>query len=289
MLLNNKNIVLTGASRGLGKSIAQTCWRHGANLLLVARSKEGLESLRAELSAAPVRDKQMAHVCVADLSKENAAEAIVNKALSHWNSTHALINNAGILGPIGKIWETDWRDWEATMRVNLFAPIELCRAFAPWMIQSGGGSIINLSGGGATSSRPNFAAYATAKTGLARFTEILAHEMKSAGVRANSIAPGALATDMLKEILDAGRDKVGAEEFDKVTAQAAKGGTPPEKAAELCAFLASDESKEITGKIFSAVWDPWDKLTPHLAELMGSGYLYAAADCAGGSREEVVS
>lgn len=270
MLLDTKNIVLTGASRGLGKSIAQALWSRGANLLLVARSKEELETLRAGLQRAPVRQKQSAAVCVADLSKDTAAATIVNKALSIWPAAHALINNAGILGPIGKAWENDWRDWESTMRVNLFAPVELCRAFVPWMIQTGGGSIINLSGGGATSPRPNFSAYATAKTGLARFTEILALELKDTGVRANSIAPGAMATDMLNKILEAGRDKVGADEFDKVVKQAESGGTPPEKATELCVFLASDEAKEITGKIIAAVWDPWTQFAAHLDELKES-------------------
>ena len=270
MLLDTKNIVLTGASRGLGKAIAKALWSHGANVLLVARSKEALDTLRAELQRAPVREKQSAAVCVADLSKDTAVAAIVNKALSIWPAAHALINNAGILGPIGKAWDNDWRDWESTMRVNLLAPVELCRAFAPWMIQNGGGSIINLSGGGATSPRPNFSAYATAKTGLARFTEILALELKGTGVRANSIAPGALATDMLNEILKAGRENVGAEEYDKVVKQAEKGGTPPEKAAELCAYLASDDAKEITGKIIAAAWDPWNNFATHLDELKES-------------------
>jgi len=263
-------VVVTGASRGLGKAIAKALWTHGANVLLAARSKEGLDALQAELLAAPARANQTVAVCVADLSKESAIESIASKALTIWPKADGLINNAGILGPVGKAWENDWRDWEATMRVNLFAPVELCRAFIPWMIQTGGGSIITLSGGGATGPRPHFTAYATAKTGLVRFTETIAHELKGTGVRANSISPGALATDMLKEILVAGRDKVGADEFDKVTQQVESGGTPPEKAAELCAFLMSDNAKEITGRLISAAWDPWEKLADHVAELNAS-------------------
>jgi NAD(P)-dependent dehydrogenase (short-subunit alcohol dehydrogenase family) len=270
MLLKEKNIVITGASRGLGKAIAQACWTHGANLLLAARSKAALEAQRSEFLRTPVREKQIAEICAADLSKHTAVETITSKALGYFSAAHGLINNAGILGPIGKSWENNWRDWEATIRVDLLAPIELCRAFAPWMIQTGGGSIVNLSGGGATGPRPNFTAYATAKTGLVRFSEILAHELKSTGVRVNSVAPGAMATDMLKEILDAGPDKVGADEFNKVLAQSRSGGTPPERAAELCAFLCSDRAKEITGRLLAAAWDPWEKLEARADELNAS-------------------
>ncbi len=270
MVLEQKNIVITGASRGLGKTIARECWQQGANLLLVARSKESLEASRDDLQNSPVRPKQTVHICVADLSKESASLTVVNKALTHWTDVHGLINNAAILGPIGKAWENDWKEWEATMRVNLYAPVELCRAFAPWMIQSGRGSIINLSGGGATGTRPNFSAYATSKTGLVRFTEILADELKGTGVRANSISPGTLATDMLKQIIDAGPVKVGADEYDRVLAYAKNDSSQREKAAQLCTFLLSDAAKDVTGRILAAIWDPWKELVQHADELMKS-------------------
>jgi 3-oxoacyl-[acyl-carrier protein] reductase len=128
------------------------------------------------------------------------------------------------------------------------------------MIECGSGSIVNLSGGGATNSRPNFSAYATAKAGLVRFTEVLAHELHGTGVRANAIAPGAMATEMLAEIVAAGRDRVGADEYDKVAALATAGGTPPERAAALTAFLCAEGGKGITGRLLAAAWDPWDRL-----------------------------
>lgn len=224
MQLDQKNIVLTGTSRGLGKKIAQACWSHGANLLLVARSKEGLDALQNELASATVRPKQAVFTCVADLSKENAALTVVNKALTHWTQAHALINNASIAGPIGSAWETDWREWESAMRVNLLAPIELCRAFVPWMMATGAGSIINISGGDALATLPTTAgssAFSTAEAGLIQFTEVLAAELKSSGVRAN-----ALTSELLRGASD-----------DDATA-----------VAELCVFLAADASLGISGK-----------------------------------------
>ena len=270
MVLSGKNIVITGASCGLGRAIAVACWREGASVLLAARSQKALDELRVELAQSRVNSAQKAELLTVDLSKQNAAEVIVNKALSLWPRADALINNAGILGPIGPAWENNWDEWKATLDINLCAPVELCRAFVPWFLQNGGGSIINLSGGGATGPRPNFSAYATAKTGLVRFTEILAVELKGTGVRANSIAPGAMATDMLKEIVAAGAEKVGADEYAKIMQLAESGGTPPEKAAALCVFLASDAAREISGRLISAAWDPWEQIAPLLAELNAS-------------------
>lgn len=270
MHLSGKNVVITGASRGLGRAIATACWREGASVLLAARSQKGLDELRVELAQSRVNSAQKADVLTVDLSKSDATELIVNKALALWPRADALINNAGILGPIGPAWENNWTEWKATLDINLCAPVELCRAFVPWFLQNGGGSIINLSGGGATGPRPNFSAYATAKTGLVRFTEILAAELKGTGVRANAVAPGAMATDMLKEIVTAGADKVGAEEYAKLMQLAEGGGSPPEKAAALCVFLASDGAREISGRLLSAAWDPWEKLGQNLDELNAS-------------------
>jgi NAD(P)-dependent dehydrogenase (short-subunit alcohol dehydrogenase family) len=243
MELDQKNIVLTGASRGLGKLIAQACWRHGANLLMVARSKEGLEALRDELQNAPVREKQAAFVCVADLSKENAALTVVNKALTHWTEAHALINAASIAGPAGPAWENDGREWESALRVNLFAPVELCRAFVPWLKATKSGSIINVSGGGAFNARPKSTAYATAEAGLVRFTEVLAIELKDSGVRANSIAP-----DLQHSGVEVNESA----------------------AAELCVFLAGDKSSFITGKLFNSASNTWQSLSNGSAELKDS-------------------
>ncbi len=270
MRLTDKNILITGASRGLGRAIARACWAAGANVFLVARSEPALEAERAELERAPTRPNQTAAIFAADLAAPDAAASIASAARARFSALHGLINNAGTLGPVGRAWENEWTAWEQTIRVDLLAPVELCRAVTPWMIETGGGSIVNLSGGGATGSRPNFTAYATAKTGLVRFTEILADELRGTGVRATSVAPGAMATAMLQEIVDAGPDKVGADEYGKILKQMQSGGTPPERAADLCAFLCSDEAAAITGRLLSAVWDPWDKLGEHAEELTKS-------------------
>jgi 3-oxoacyl-[acyl-carrier protein] reductase len=196
--------------------------------------------------------------------------AIVHEARRLWEGLDVLVNNAATLGPIGKVWENDWQEWQTTIRVNLLAPIELCRACLPWMQKCGQGKIINLSGGGATGPRPHFSAYATAKAGLVRFSEILAHEVDDLNVQVNCVAPGMLNTDMLQAIVAAGPEKTGLEEYAQAIQQVEKGGTLPQRAADLCVFLASAASAGITGKLISAVWDPWEQLPKYLDDLRDS-------------------
>src|SRR5690606_11210471 len=126
-----------------------------------------------------------------------------------------LVNNAAIQGPIGPLESNDPQQWIDTIHTNLIGPAMLCRAVLPGMKRSGYGKIINLSGGGATSPRANVSAYAAAKTGLVRLTETLAEEVKPARIDINAIAPGAMNTRLLDEILAAGRERVGDGEYER--------------------------------------------------------------------------
>jgi len=237
--------------------------------LLVARSEEALLELQIEL-AAKAQNGQQAHVVVADLETLDAVPAIMNQTRQVWDKVDVLVNNAAILGPIGKVWENDWAAWQKTIRVNLLTPVELCRACASWMITRRQGKIINLSGGGATGPRPNFSAYATAKVGLVRFSEILAHEIGAMNVQVNCVAPGPMNTEMLQAVLRAGPEKAGATEYAQALKWVEGGGASPERAADLCVFLASPDSDHITGKLISAVWDSWESLLEHCDELADS-------------------
>jgi NAD(P)-dependent dehydrogenase (short-subunit alcohol dehydrogenase family) len=265
-ILAGKNVIITGTSRGLGAQIARTMWRHGANLLMVARSGNTLELLQDELNQSALPGQQV-HTVKVDLKFPSAIDTIMSEVSRVWKRLDVLINNAAILGPVGRAWETDWKHWRETIGINLFTPVALCRVCVPWMKNSGGGKIINVSGGGATGTRPYFTAYAVAKTGLVRFTEILAAEVKGLNIQVNSIAPGALNTDMLQAVLDAGPEKAGQKEYSEALKQAKTGGTDPKLAADLCVFLACSASDGITGKLISAVWDPWPELPKHLDEL----------------------
>jgi len=267
--LNNRNVLLTGASRGLGLYIAKALWNSGANILLVARTEGALAELKRDLLEKQTQGQQV-EILVADLSDPGTSERILAVAKKLWKRIDVLINNAGIQGPIGKSWENAWDQWQRTLQVNLLSSVAMCRTFIPWMIQTGGGKIINLSGGGATSPRPNFSAYATAKAALVRFSETLARETCGYNIQVNCIAPGGMNTAMLEAIREAGPEKAGMEEFQAAMRCRKSDDSILKRAAALCCYLASDESNGLTGKLISAVWDPWDRLTEHLEELNAS-------------------
>jgi NAD(P)-dependent dehydrogenase (short-subunit alcohol dehydrogenase family) len=153
--------------------------------------------------------------------------------------------------------------------VDFFAAARLSQLAIPEMRKSGGGKIINISGGGATGPRPDFSAYACAKTALVRLTETLAQELKDAKIDVNAVAPGAMNTRMLEETLAAGPHGAS-REYAAAVERAKSGGAPPERAAELVVFLASSASDGITGRLISAGWDDWAKLREHREKLAGS-------------------
>jgi 3-oxoacyl-[acyl-carrier protein] reductase len=262
--LKGRRCIVTGASRGLGAAIARRFWEEGANLLLVARSGETLGRLVDELGSRP---GQRAHALACDLADPAAGEAIVAAAREALGGVSILVNNAAIQGPIGVAWENDPAEWEEAIRINLLAPVDLCRRVVPLMAAAGAGKIINLSGGGATGPRPRFTAYAAAKAGLVRFSETLAHETRAIGIDVNSVAPGAMSSAMTEAVLAAGPNRAGDREHAEA-ARLTRVGTPAiERAAALCAFLASAAGDGITGKLISAVWDPWETLAAHRDDL----------------------
>jgi NAD(P)-dependent dehydrogenase (short-subunit alcohol dehydrogenase family) len=183
-----------------------------------------------------------------------------------------LVNNAGIYGPKGPTEEVAWEEWEQAMRVNLFGSVLCCRAVVPHFRAHGYGKIVQLSGGGATAPLPRLSAYAASKAAVVRFAETLAEELRGTGVDVNSVAPGALNTRLLGEVLEAGPERVGATFYERALEQQASGGTPLELAARLAVFLASEESDGITGKLISAPWDPWEELPSHADDLSTDVY-----------------
>jgi len=265
-LLKEKNIILTGASRGLGAATAHAMWNAGANLLLVGRFENTLLGVKNSLESS-TENGQTIDIMAADLDNPRSAKVIIDFANKIWHRVDVLINNAAVVGPIGKAWETDWQQWESSFRTNLFSPVQLCRECIPWMKGTGGGKIINISGGGATGPRPNFTAYAVAKTALVRFTEILAQEVAELNIQVNAIAPGMMNTEMTKAVLNAGEDKAGQKEFYDAMKLTATGEGAIQKAAALCVFLASSKSDEVTGKLLSAIWDPWENIQEYINDL----------------------
>ena len=255
-------VILTGATGGLGQALARAFSNDNVRLLLVGRDLVELQKLRFALS-----HSVNAETCHVDLKSTDAMSRIVSK---DWRHCDVLINNAAIQGPIGPFWQTSSEEWRNCIDLNLVTPIELCRAVVPGMLEAGKGKIINLSGGGAATPRPGFSAYAAAKAALVRFTETLAVELKGTGIDVNCVAPGAMPTKLLQSVLDAGEERVGSNEFKSALRANSTGQEAIEKAVALCRYLASSDSDGITGKLISAVWDPWAHLQLHADDLENS-------------------
>ena len=190
--------------------------------------------------------------------------------MSKNSNLDVLINNAAIHGPIGPSDNTEISEWFDAFQVNLFTPIMLCNSFCKIMEKRGGGKIINISGGGATSPRPNFSCYAITKTALVRFTEILSIEVKNKNITANCVAPGMMNTKLLKEIITAGKDITNEKEYIDALNYINKKDQNFNAVNELLLFLTTNKAKNITGKLISAVWDKWQDWPDNVDKLSNS-------------------
>ncbi|MFC1705749.1 SDR family NAD(P)-dependent oxidoreductase [Planctomycetota bacterium] len=269
MKLRGLNALITGGSRGLGRAVAEAFVREGASVLLCARGEQELRRAGTEL-AGSATSGQVVQWRRADMADTKALDDLAESALAAFGSLDVLVNNAGVLGPVARLEDGDWEEWVRALQTDLFGPVYLCRALVAHFKSRGRGKIINLSGGGATKPMPRMSAYAAAKAGLVRFTETLAEELRSDGVDVNAVAPGAMNTRFLDEVLAAGPERAGRKAYDNALKQKAEGGVSPERAAALCVFLASTESDGITGKLISAIWDPWLELAERKEELRRS-------------------
>jgi NAD(P)-dependent dehydrogenase (short-subunit alcohol dehydrogenase family) len=238
--------VVTGGGRGIGRSIARALAVAGYDLVLAARSHDELEAVAAECRA------MGAEVLTAptDLRLREHIERLASSARA-FGPIEALINNGGIAGPSGYLWELDPDEWDETIAVNLTSVFLCCRAILPAMIERRRGSIINI--GSITGKRPLLGRtpYAASKLALVGLTRTLALEVGPYGIRVNGISPGFVEGPRIEWVIDrlaeARGSSAGAvrEEF---TGQSPLGRlTSPEEVAAAVVFLASEAASGITG------------------------------------------
>lgn len=269
MSLRGHGIVVTGASRGLGKAIAEECVKAGADLLICARDAALLAEAQAEL-ATYASSGQRLLAQPADVSRIEDVKRLIETAVRELPNFNGVVNNAGVYGPKGLLEDLDVAEWWRAVEVNLLGTMLTCREALRFFRSKGYGKIVNLSGGGATAPLPRLSAYAASKAAVVRLTETLAEETAGCGIDVNAIAPGALNTRLLDEVLEAGPERVGSSFYGRAVKQKRDGGTSLDQGARLCVFLLSRHSDGITGRLISAVWDPWQELPDHKDELHGS-------------------
>jgi NAD(P)-dependent dehydrogenase (short-subunit alcohol dehydrogenase family) len=268
-LLENRCAIVTGGSEGLGYAIARQYLEAGASVLVCARRDPRVAEAAAALRklAGP---GQSVIALSADVSRPDDAAALVERALREFGRLDILVNNAGVAGPSGRAERVDWDEWVRTIEINLLGSVLMSRAVLPHFQQSRYGKIIQLSGGGATKPLPMRSAYAASKAAVVRFAETLAEENRQYRIDVNAVAPGGLNTRLLDELIAAGAESLGRESYEGALQQQRAGGVPLSKGAELAVFLGSALSDGISGKLLSAVWDPWQRLSAHVTDLAGT-------------------
>ena len=280
--LLERTAIVTGASRGLGRELAKSLVQQGAHVALVARGSAALEETTAALRGLRVDDPQKIVPYPVDLRDTADIHTFVTACRRDFPGIDILVNNAAIQGPIGPFEKLDFEAWENTFKVDFLAVARLCQLVIPDMRKRGGGKIINLSGGGATGPRPDFSAYASAKVALVRLTETLAVELREDHIDVNCVAPGAMNTQMLEEILAAGPEAARFE-HGRAREQKESGGASLQKAADLILFLASKSSNGISGRLLSAIWDDWQSL-PQRRDVLAASDVYTLRRIVPGDR-----
>jgi NAD(P)-dependent dehydrogenase (short-subunit alcohol dehydrogenase family) len=251
--MKDKVVVITGGCRGIGRAMAETCAQRGYKVAALARTPADIETTSKALGPG-----HLALRCdVTDTAQLQESFHQIEKQLG---PIYGLVCGAGVYGTIGPFSETPLAQWEKAIEINLLGTVRTVHTALQFMMQRSEGRILLFSGGG-QGAMANFSSYVTSKGAIWRFNETLAAELAPHGIYVNAIAPGAVNTALLDELLKAGPDKVGPAIFAKSVEQKQKGGESPEKAAKLMLYLLAERSHGLYGKVISAIWDEYESWT----------------------------
>jgi 3-oxoacyl-[acyl-carrier protein] reductase len=228
MKLSGKVAIVTGGSRGIGRAVCLAFAKEGARVVVVGRNEPRCAEVAAQISAAG----GSAIGVRADVANEIDVMAMARTAQEHFGRIDILVNNAGVNLPYTNVWELSLDQWNWVVSTNLTGAFLCCKAVLPAMVSQQYGKIINVSSIGGRRGAAGRTPYRPTKAALINFTECLAAEVKQYGIDVNAVCPGPTDTDMMRDITG--------------------GNVPPnmmspEDIAEVVMFLASDESRAITG------------------------------------------
>ena len=244
-LLDEKVVLITGGSRGLGYAAALEFARNGASVVITGRGRQALD----DAVAGADREGIALTAIQGDVSIEDDCRHTVDQMLALHGRIDVLFNNAGVLFA-GTTWETSTEVWDLTMAVNVRGTWLMSRAVIPHMLERGSGAIINNSSVLGLKACPGAAAYNTSKGAITQMTRSMALELAGTGVRVNAICPGTIVTPMVAEVFAAAPDPSAAEAFFLSQHPIGRFGTE-EEVARACLLLAQDGMDFMTGSMLS--------------------------------------
>jgi NAD(P)-dependent dehydrogenase (short-subunit alcohol dehydrogenase family) len=234
--LSGKSVILTGASRGIGAAAAEALVAAGASVLLLARSADGITALATRLR----KGGGQAEAMTCDVAEFSQVQAAVARAHEAFGRIDALVNNAGVIEPIGPLAAADPRAWSYSVDINLKGVFNGMRAVLPAMRAQGSGVIVNLGSGAAHNPLEGWSHYCAAKAATAMLTRCAHLENRGRGVRVFSLSPGTVATDMQRKIRASGINPVSQMDFAS--------HAPPEHPARAIVWLCTEDAAPFAGQ-----------------------------------------
>lgn len=240
-------VIVTGASRGLGAAAARIAAEMGAAVAINARSADGLAAVAGEIESAGGRVLTVP----GDVSQQAVCERIVAQAVDAFGGLDALINNAGVLEPIGPLAEADADAWQRSWAINVLGPVMLTAAALPYL-RMRGGRVVNVSSGAAVRGMPGWGAYCVAKGAINQLTRVTAVEEPQ--VVAMAVRPGVVDTEMQRVIREEGAGGMPAADHQRFVRRYEQGELlPPEAPGRALAVLALHAPPALSGEFFQ--WD----------------------------------
>lgn len=241
--IENKTILITGASQGIGEAAARFLAQNGAHVVLIARNAQKLDHLVSNITGMGGK----ACAVAGDVAQYETFERAVSEAQVHFGQLDGLINNAGLIDPIARIHESDTDAWGEVVDVNLKGVYHGLRAVLPIFLNQQAGTVINISSGAATSALEGWSHYCATKAAVLSLTRCANKEYGDKGVRVIGLSPGTVATDMQRAIRDSGVNPVSKLDWAS--------HIPPEWVAKAIGYLMSDAADDLKGTDFSIKTD----------------------------------
>ena len=261
--LDGRVALITGGGRGIGRAIALAYAAEGARLALAARTEAELQDTAQRIAGHHGSD---VIAIPTDITSRKQVDAAVARTLERYGVIDIMVNNAGSIGPVGRLWDNDPDDWDRAVTVHLLGTFYGCRAVIPAMLQRDSGRIVNMSGVGG----PNMTAYDAAKAGIVSLTENLALELADTPVTINAISPGSIHTRMWEETRDLALAVGDMSTYERGVQVTSGQGASIERAAELAVFLGSDACGALSGRLIRAFADRFEGFPSQIAEIMAS-------------------